>query len=94
MSVIFPPVILGPEMAAPVLWAPGIFLVLSAGNPMPIKFLVFFGGGGTAKLIMRLFIYWRSRSYREIKLFLFCRKMSGREVTWWQISIPIFHETL
>ena len=33
MSVIFPPVILGPGMAAPILWAPGIFVVLSAGKP-------------------------------------------------------------
>ena len=32
-TVIFPPAILGPEMAAPILWAPGIFLVLSAENP-------------------------------------------------------------
>ena len=32
MSVIFPPAILGPEMAAPILWAPGIF-GLSAGKP-------------------------------------------------------------
>ena len=44
MSVIFPPAILGPEMAAPILWAPGIF-VFSAGNPpMPIKLLVLGGG--------------------------------------------------
>ena len=33
MSIKFPPAILGPEMAAPILWAPGIFLVLSAGKP-------------------------------------------------------------
>ena len=33
VSIKFPPVILGPEMAAPILWAPGIFLVLSAGKP-------------------------------------------------------------
>ena len=35
---------MGPEMAAPILWAPGK-CVLSAGKPMPIKFL-FLGGGG------------------------------------------------
>ena len=33
-------------MAAPILWAPGIFLVLSAGKTaMPIKFLLLGGGG-------------------------------------------------
>ena len=32
MSIKFLPVILGPEMAAPILWAPGIW-VLSAGKP-------------------------------------------------------------
>ena len=47
MPIIFLPAILGPEMAAPILWAPGIFLVLSAGkNPMPIKFFVLGGGSG------------------------------------------------
>ena len=33
MSVIFPPAVLGPEMAAPILWAPWNFLVLFAGKP-------------------------------------------------------------
>ena len=32
VSIKFPPVILGPEMAAPILWAPGI-CGLSAGKP-------------------------------------------------------------
>ena len=45
MPVTFPPAILGPEMAAPILWAPGIFGFFLLENPMPIKFL-FFGGGG------------------------------------------------
>ena len=30
VSIKFPPAIPGPEMTAPILWAPGIFLVLSA----------------------------------------------------------------
>ena len=34
MSVVFLPAVLGPEMAAPILWAPGIFGVLSAGKPL------------------------------------------------------------
>ena len=43
MSVICSPAILGPEMAAPILWAPGIFCWKP---PMPIKFLLLGGGGG------------------------------------------------
>ena len=45
MSVIFWPVILGPEMAAPISWAPGIFWFFLLETPMPIKFLVLGGGG-------------------------------------------------
>ena len=41
----FLPVILGPEMAAPFLWAPGIFWFFLLENPMPIKFLLLGGGG-------------------------------------------------
>ena len=40
MSVIFPPGFLGPEMAAPILWAPGIFCSFCLKTPMPE------GGGG------------------------------------------------
>ena len=55
-TVIFLPAILGPEMAAPILWAPGFFwFFLQEGSPMPIKFLVLGGvgvflegGGGSA----------------------------------------------
>ena len=46
MSVQFPPAIPGPEMAAPILWAPcnfGFFLLEK--NPMPVKFLLLGGGG-------------------------------------------------
>ena len=45
MSMKFPPAILGPEMAAPVLWAPGIFGSFCWKTPMPIKFPPFRGGG-------------------------------------------------
>ena len=46
VSVVFPPVILGPEMAAPNFMGAWHFLVLSAGKlPMPIKFLLLGGGG-------------------------------------------------
>ena len=45
MSIIFPPAILGPKMAAPILWAPGITRLFLLENPTPIKFLVLGGGG-------------------------------------------------
>ena len=44
MSVKFVSAILGPEMAAPILWTPGK-CVLSAGIRMSIKFRVLGGGG-------------------------------------------------
>ena len=51
---------LGLEMAAPILWAPGIFGSFCRKPPLPIKFLVFWGGGilffgeggGSANLIL------------------------------------------
>ena len=51
MSANFSPAVPGPEMAVPILWAPGISgLFLQEKNSMPIKFLAFrvffFGGGG------------------------------------------------
>ena len=33
MSIKFLPVILGPEMAAPILWVPGIFEIFLLENP-------------------------------------------------------------
>ena len=39
---IFPSAVLGPEMAAPILWAPGIFGLLQETS-MPTKFLVLGG---------------------------------------------------
>ena len=53
MSIKFPPVILGPEMAVPILWAPDIFGFFLLENPHAHKFLllrgvvVFFGRGGS-----------------------------------------------
>ena len=46
MSVKFLPVILGPEMAAPILWAPGIFWFFLLENPHAHKILVLGGGRG------------------------------------------------
>ena len=53
MSIKFPPVILEPEMAAPILWAPGIFCFFLLENPHAHKippfrggFWVFLEGGG------------------------------------------------
>ena len=59
VSIKFPPVILGPEMAAPILWAPGIFWFFLLENPHAHKippfrggFWVFSeGGGGSANFI-------------------------------------------
>ena len=56
MSIEFPPVLLGPEMAAPILWAPGIFWFFLLENPHAQKCPPFRGvcwvfleeGGGSA----------------------------------------------
>ena len=45
MPVIFPHVILGPEMAAPILWAPGIFWFFLLQNPHAHKIPRFRAGG-------------------------------------------------
>ena len=45
VSIKFPPVILGPEMAAPILWAPGIFWFFLLENPHAHKIPPFRGGG-------------------------------------------------
>ena len=44
MYMIFLPAILGLEMAAPILWAPGIFWFFLLDNPHAHKFLVLGGG--------------------------------------------------
>ena len=44
MSIKFPPVILEPEMAAPILWAPGIFWFFLLENPHAHKIPPFRGG--------------------------------------------------
>ena len=46
MSIKFPPVILGPEMAAPILWAPGILGFFLLENPHAHKIPPFRGEGG------------------------------------------------
>ena len=46
MSIKFPPAIQGPEMAAPILWAPGIFWFFLLENPDAHKIPPFRGGGG------------------------------------------------
>ena len=45
MSIKFPPAILGPEMAAPILWAPGIFLFFLLEIPRAHKIPPVRGGG-------------------------------------------------
>ena len=44
VSIKFPPAILGPEMAAPILWAPGIFWFFLLENPHAHKIPPFRGG--------------------------------------------------
>ena len=46
VSIKFPPAILGPEMAAPILWAPGIFWFFLLENLHAHKIPPFRGGGG------------------------------------------------
>ena len=46
VSIKFPPVILGPEMAAPILWAPGIFGLFLLENPHAHKIPPLGGGSG------------------------------------------------
>ena len=46
VSIKFPPVIPGPEMAAPILWAPGIFWFFLLENSHAHKIPPFRGGGG------------------------------------------------
>ena len=58
MSVKFVSAILGPEMAAPILWTPGK-CVLFAGKTMSVKFLLLRGGlGGGGKC--RFYFYGRA----------------------------------
>ena len=66
-----PPVILGPEMAAPILWTPGIFWFFLLEIPMPIKFVVLGGGGvvgflegggGSANFIRMVWGFFRQKS--------------------------------
>ena len=46
ISIKYLPVILGLEMAAPILWAPGIFGFFLLENPHAHDFLLLGGGGG------------------------------------------------
>ena len=48
MSIIFAPPILGPEMAAPILWVPGMFGFFRLESPHAHK-IRRFGGGGVLK---------------------------------------------
>ena len=65
MSINFLPAILGPEMAAPILWAPGKKAFFLQEKAMSIKFLVlgggywvfFLGGGGEC----RFYFYGREK---------------------------------
>ena len=70
MSVIFPPTILGPEMAAPILWAPGIFGSFCWKTPNRGGGVLGFcrrGGGGSANFIfMGAGIFLKSYILREL----------------------------
>ena len=55
-------------MAAPILWAPGIFLVLSAGqNCMPIKFLVSGGRFGFFVGVKCQFHFMGTGIFRDLR---------------------------
>ena len=49
----FPPAILGPEMAAPILWAPGLFWFFLLENPHAHKIPPFGGGGGGVGVLLK-----------------------------------------
>ena len=53
MSIKFLPAILGPEMAAPILWAPGIFWFFLLENPDAHEIPPFGGGGGVLRFFRR-----------------------------------------
>ena len=80
ISIKFPPVILGPEMAAPILWAPGIFWFFLLENPHAHKIHRFRGGvvgffrrGGVEVLILFLWAWGFFRMSRKQN-----RKFSAR----------------
>ena len=56
ISVIFPPAFLGPEMAAPILWAPGIFWLFCWKTRHAHKIPRFRGGGGVGSRV-----FWKGR---------------------------------
>ena len=63
MSVIFPLATLGPEMAAPILWAPGIYWLFLLGNPH-LKKIVVLGG---------FWVFWKGGGVEVPILFLWAR---------------------
>ena len=63
-SIKFPPAILGPEMAAPILWAPGIFGPFLLENPHAHKIPPFRGGSC---------FFWKGGGVEVPILFLWAR---------------------
>ena len=84
MSVKFVSAILGPEMAAPILWTPGKFLVLGGGG-----IFGFWGGGGEC----RFYFYGREDFSDNCHGTLLCEffipKCGGVGRTWlWDSLVP------
>ena len=61
VSVKFLSAILGPEMAAPILWAPGSFWFFLVETPVPIKFIVL---GGRSR------VFWKGGGV-DVPIFIF-----------------------
>ena len=74
MSGIFPPAISGPEMAAPILWAPAIFWNFLLANPHAHKIchfregVGFLGWGGRGRSAN--FILWAQGFFRLLQVYL------------------------
>ena len=75
MSIKFPPAILGPEMAAPILWAPGIFAFFLQDNPHAHKTPPFRGGGrgffGRGGVEVRILFLWAWGFFRKVQTRIF-----------------------
>ena len=78
MSIKFPPAILGPGMAAPILCAPGIFWFFLLENPHAHKIPPFWGEGG----------FWAfleeggGGSANFIRMWLFCLQLEASCLQW------------
>ena len=101
MSIKFPPAILGPEMAAPILWAPGIFWFFLLEKPHAHKIPPFRGGRGffgREGWKCQFYFYGRgdfSEKVPDIRTKLIKRVLFlARLRSWGWGSLPSFHFTI